>query len=248
MRIISPHFHDYYDSAISLGHDDRVIYHRDPIEIATGKGINDPAVKAHHWMRPKLQLQPQPIKIKNHGEISVEEVSIFFCGKLYTGVRVTHAESVYSVAKRDTFYTEESLTKFLGKFGLELESIYRSHRRQTKAYMSRWLPFSDTPHEIGETSSDALTKRAIDGKIVALSFVNHGYYFQQYTIIKNPRLSDFDFYRVKDAYQAFQEIDMFLSGVLAPENRPMVVIDDRYKRDEHGFDKWSFKKLPTKKR
>jgi hypothetical protein len=50
-----------------------------------------------------------------------------------------------------------------------------------------------------------------------------------------------------DAFTAYQELDMFVSGVMAPENKPMVAIDDKHKAYQHGFDCYSFRNGPTKK-
>jgi hypothetical protein len=65
-------------------------------------------------------------------------------------------------------------------------------------------------------------------------------------VTRNDILSQYQFFKVLDPYSAFQELEMFLGGIMAPENKKMIEISDRYKIEEHGFDKWSFKKAPTK--
>jgi hypothetical protein len=56
-----------------------------------------------------------------------------------------------------------------------------------------------------------------------------------------------EFYRVLDAYSAFQRISEWVGGTLANTGNPMVAItDDRIKAHKHGFDRWSFRKLPEK--
>jgi hypothetical protein len=63
----------------------------------------------------------------------------------------------------------------------------------------------------------------------------------------NPLLKDYEFYKVFDAFQAFQEISMFIGGVLGNREKDIVVVADKYKIEQHGFDKWSFRKEPEKK-
>jgi len=63
----------------------------------------------------------------------------------------------------------------------------------------------------------------------------------------NPVLKDYEFYKIFDSYQAFQEIQMFISGVLGSKEKDIIMIEDKYKIASHGFDKWSFRKEPEKK-
>jgi hypothetical protein len=63
--------------------------------------------------------------------------------------------------------------------------------------------------------------------------------------IINPLLKDYEFYKVFDTFQAFQEVQMFLSGVLGRGEKEIVEVQDKYKITQHGFDyKWSFRKKP----
>lgn len=67
-------------------------------------------------------------------------------------------------------------------------------------------------------------------------------------LIINPRLKDLGFQSVKDPVTAFQEIYMFLSGVLGVPERPMIKISDKEMAKKKGHDgKYSFKKTPSKK-
>lgn len=68
------------------------------------------------------------------------------------------------------------------------------------------------------------------------------------TIITNPCLKDKMFMREIDTVGAFQEIEMFLGGVLGVNNDPPDTISDSVMRDAKGFDDWSFKKKGKKKK
>jgi len=64
----------------------------------------------------------------------------------------------------------------------------------------------------------------------------------------NGSLKDVQFYKVFDPYQALQEIEMYVTGVLGANNKPMIEISDEHKIVGHGFDpKYSFRKEPENK-
>jgi hypothetical protein len=58
----------------------------------------------------------------------------------------------------------------------------------------------------------------------------------------NPLLKNYEFYKVFDTFQAFQEISMFMGGVLGAGEKEITVVADKYKIAQHGFDKYSFRK------
>lgn len=70
-----------------------------------------------------------------------------------------------------------------------------------------------------------------------------------YTLKLNPCLKDYSFQRVMDPNTALQELRMYFSSVMtAKMNAKMPVGDDKVLAASKGFDKWSFRKMPTKKR
>ena len=66
--------------------------------------------------------------------------------------------------------------------------------------------------------------------------------------IVNPLLKDYEFPKIFDAFQAFQEIQMFLGGVLGSNEKNIIEISDKDKIASHGFNKWSFRKEPQDKK
>jgi len=67
-------------------------------------------------------------------------------------------------------------------------------------------------------------------------------------ITVNCCLKDFSFFKQKEPTIAFQEIYMYLAGVLGNKENPTIQIDDKVKLQQHGFDNYSFKKLPQEKK
>lgn len=65
------------------------------------------------------------------------------------------------------------------------------------------------------------------------------------TLVLNPNLKNLKFYKVKDPITAYQEIYMYLSGVLGSRGPEPLPISDKLKAQAHGHDgKYSFKKAP----
>lgn len=68
-------------------------------------------------------------------------------------------------------------------------------------------------------------------------------------LILNPCLKDYSFQRVMDPNTALQELRMYFSSVMTEKmNAKMPVGDDKVLAASKGFDKWSFRKTPTKKK
>lgn len=62
-----------------------------------------------------------------------------------------------------------------------------------------------------------------------------------------PLLKDYNFQSIMDPYTAYQELVMWI-GNLAVNEYPPQITDNIVMRDKKGFNKWSFKTRPTKKR
>jgi len=58
---------------------------------------------------------------------------------------------------------------------------------------------------------------------------------------------DLRFQKVVDSFTAFQEISMFISGVLGQTENPMITTSDRDLAISKGFTQLSFRKKPTKR-
>lgn len=68
-------------------------------------------------------------------------------------------------------------------------------------------------------------------------------------VLVNPRLASIEFWKKHDAFDAFQMVERFLSNELAPKDVRMdAPIPDKINAESHGFDKFSFRKQPTKRK
>lgn len=228
MKIISKH-RDYYDSALAFGHDSSVIYHRN----------HELLISAHLSELKDLSVFASKGSSYKYGwrsnDLGVTSLNVLFCGKFYHGATIRWRSCGASSYSEATVYSLDELNKVSTEFKLDIKQIMSERRYQElEAHLS----------EQGTPAIDLAVKL----KSPAVVGITDGEHVKHVSVYKNVFLKDFHFYKVVDSYTAFQEIDMFLSGILAPENKPMVQIDDKYKIQEHGFDRFSFRKSPTKVR
>ena len=66
-------------------------------------------------------------------------------------------------------------------------------------------------------------------------------------MVWNASLKEFEFFKVFEPYSAFQEITMFLGSLASPEKEIPEMTDD-VKIGQKGFNEWSFRKPPSKKK
>jgi hypothetical protein len=62
----------------------------------------------------------------------------------------------------------------------------------------------------------------------------------QGNLIINPNLKAFEFQKVVDPYTALTELQNFIAGVLGT-SKEIIEVADKYKIQNHGYDKYSFK-------
>ena len=241
MYIISKH-KDYYDGVVgSVGMDKTLVYERNTVEITESKLMlkEFQASRNRGWMgtnrdNPFLNICHAGIDSKKTKKYTDEDFFIVgFCGKLYLGWKLYYKEKEWGVlgyddvVKTDIVYGYENVKDFIR------ESYWRGHLKDDIEYVENYDPINmfrelNTPVFIYDSerrkprTSDALT---ID-----------------------PILKDYEFYKVVDAFQAFQEISMFIGGVLGRGEKEIIVVEDKYKIAQHGFDKWSFRKEPETKK
>ena len=270
MRIISK-WKDYYDTALALGHDEHVTFVRETEEYV-GNQIPDEFLFMQTQGYERAVFRD--IKSKFIEDVVLTPHTVAFCGKLHRGIILseTPRSSYYREAKHNFFYDLESLEEALsrkGKEGLILLSkkpivhIGKPSGIRTKAEKYRSaiehtnLKYRKAVEEYFKTpTTDQYRDFFIERKI-AIAASNSAIWNPKYSwsenlkdpsLIVNPVLSNWQFYKVIDAYLAFQELEMFLGGVLAGEDNPMAGISDRDLAEAKGYNCMSFRKDPTKRK
>ena len=232
MRIISK-FRDYYDHVQSFGMSD-VIYQRKKIELEiTDKSLLKfvgEGLKFNSWVFSFKKIT-----------VDVQCYVIGLCGKTYPVIKLTATDKKY---KKTTsfFYNEKDFHQYLIDHKYRDISQYTTKGHWWKSEQSKVKAFFDYEwHKLNELFHQ---------HNVPIYVINFNLASRESTpsLILNHELKDFNFYTQMDTYKTFQEIEMFVSGVLKTPVVPTTTISDECMRDAKGFDRWSFKKMPTKKR
>lgn len=247
MRIISK-YHDYYDSAMSLGQDLSVVYARTDIEYDTHrtninnhpKVVNTIVQKVNDY---KDKRDDSNLRFRNNGGGSITKdnnnydfsmLYFIFCGELIPCLKikkVNHFEPL-NASKNHTqhFYAVEDAVDYFTKEKIDIEKpTSRWSRKKLIQFLNEKL----------NAKNYNLKEWAISEKIISCVIESD-------KITINPPLKEYEFFKKYDAFTAFQNLDMWISGTLTFPQNILVEVEDKYKIQAHGFDKLSFRKAPTK--
>ena len=236
---------DYYDGVVgTMGIDKTLVYNREPVEIEE-KDYPKFLKKARYSWRgtkdtPFISLAYHDIKSefkKRYGYYG--HFVIGFCGKSYVGWKLYHEEYDPNIIAGKKLITEitydfeliKKIIKARGYWGNIADDVENIKNLDSLQYFREFkAPVFVYDADFGRT--------VIGGRYLHRNVEK---------FIINPLLKDYEFYKVFDAFQAFQEISMFMGGVLGRGEKEIVEVADKYKITQHGFDKWSFRKEPQKK-
>lgn len=243
MRIIVGN--DYYDNVMSYGHDDHVTFVREKDHTVLMEDII--------LRRNYISFYAQPVKKSDVRRFTyanvfyvkdtrydIRPICVIFCGKRYSGVKVTCSDDVNSWF----FWDFEKFQEFLNDRGHYLNSSRRPSAWDLRSKDGEIRYYSEEYFEVRECFKEEMDY-LIANRITIMS--NDGDTIKDYRgefwRINPYNLKDMQFYKAVDAYTAFQEIEMWIGGILPAQGNPMVVItDDKVKAEKHGFDKWSFRR------
>ena len=270
MRIISDH-RDYYDCVMSQGMDLTCVWVRrlEEVEFGNKPRWHTPGVIFGNgeWPFPEC---PGTYWIGEKIEIS--QYMIGFCGKVYPVLEISKTgpdgkktfcrsledidvfvEDNFKKIEVDTYKLTKKKTwhwrrKGVGISRKDLREFFEECRQQEEsfknifvdngcpvfvaAYKTRYDKYSTIVYHGRREDPE----RPDDKPRVLKSNANH------------VLLKDFEFYKVFATQQAFQEIWQYISGILGLNNPYVPEMDDLTKRDGHGFNEWSFRKEPTKRK
>lgn len=270
MRIIGGK--DYYDHGLSFGIDSSIVFVRKPFMVYEPSMWSH----VEHTL-PKFSIKPGAVEEPVSWRISdrssrwafddikytAEPVSVFFCGKLSKGIRVywesktpfrNMDETGGSPAKRngfsvrqETFWDLNSFNKWAAKRKVSIGTKRSFFGRANPP------PFSKAP-----LSSEELTPYLNNGIVIASWYPDQEKMLVRSSALgrdqkvhawlcNSDKLKEFDFIKILDPVKAFQEISMWVGGVLPRPGNPIVEIqDDAIKLAKHGMDKTSFRKPSSK--
>ena len=242
MYIISKN-KDYYDGVIgTMGVDKTIVYERNIVEIEDSKDMPKEFQPSRNssWnsRRENHFLNIGYMRTESKKYDDVEFFLVGFCGKLYLGWKFLYkvrerdeTGTIVEVPKTDIIYGYENAKNYLK------DGYWKSNVKEDIDYVLNYDPINmfrelKTPIFIYDNSESNFRHR--------VSRTNS-------MLIINPILKDYEFYKVIDSFTAFQEISMFIGGILGIGEKEIIEVEDKYKIPQHGFDKWSFRKEPSKK-
>jgi hypothetical protein len=238
MKIIGPH-RDYYDSALRYGQSVELYFVRNA-EIFNSREGGQAACVQRQFLFEGMPSARDSGNTKS-GRLLLSPFRVAFCGKLYAGVAAQYWEkSDFMHSTMETtpefFYDADALVRFICGHGFRGHGAPSSRSgRQFGLAAETFLRTPQTEHfNFFAENSEAITLAQVfsgGAKVVT----------------RNALLKTVAFYKVMDAWQAFQELEMFLGGIAAPENKMPVVIADKDRIAQRGFDRFSFRKAPTKR-
>lgn len=258
MRIIDSR-KDYYDCVQRSGFDNTIVYLRKEIESTVctyNRVLNQNPIKnkdAKKW--GDLFNESFYRNWRNGNEFygckyELEFCVIGFCGQLYPSIFIEY-EDEENLVKNKSFTGPKFIPEKIKTHLYKIDDIDNIVVKVTpKKYIKHYednirpkiLNFFNNCKTLSK--KDDYVKIFTENKC-PIFVVCPNRYHDQYTIILNPILNGFQFYRVFDINQAYQEIFMYMAN-FAREFKPVPVIDDENKILTHGFNKFSFRKDPTK--
>ncbi|KQQ86377.1 hypothetical protein [Massilia sp. Leaf139] len=246
MRILST-ARDYYDRSLALapGQDDAIQYLRTRRELAPMPDT------LHVLMREVSRAWPcAPVETRR-GSIELAPFLVAFCGKLHRGIHARHTrrgEAADSEVR--LFYGWDELEAWAGQDRIAAASAPERRRRAASdRFAQAWLAAQGTlelnQFLIGEgivilTCFEAGERYWIGSGAQAKGIYPGG----AYRVVVDDTLGPLGFGQVFDATLAFQEIEMYVSGTVAEAAPPPLVLSEKDRIAQHGFDKWSFRRPP----
>ena len=242
-------FSDYYDSALGYGIDEACHYVRktekfEPKSAGVAHPL-DPLMEKEFYTN--LIYRAPRLEGWSNNDRDFSAYIFMFCGKIYVGLKVKtkikdiNSEYVWA-------WSYDDVAKIIEEHGTKREKRLWNSKKHDKEDRWRYFryKFTNKRHmeELfsfnGIERNDAIDFHHDTGIPVMLIITEDK--GKGARLIYNPVLADHEFYKVLDAYQAFQEISMFISGVLGGNSPKMVEISNKDKIHKHGFDKFSFRK------
>jgi hypothetical protein len=253
MRLIGGR--DYYDGVQALGHDATTVFVRPKAETMTVEEAKALGLVCHDRpfaMEPAAQSGPQGrLQWRINGGESIsckvgdltygfQGICAYVCGKQYTGmeVRISTQESSlpswqnfpFKDTDKSRFFWEwDEFAAFLASLGVRARwTGYRWQRAGRDRDLSTYFVREDTPK--------AVLEMLVSRRITIATCRPRPFQPTEWRI-NGDDLGALGFPKVLEPYAMFQELEMWVTGVLPANANAMVQItDDRIKIAKAGFD------------
>jgi len=230
MKIISK-FSDYYDVGLSYGIDEKLRFVRETKKLKEREGT----VYSFEFKKGSENCL-----------LTIHKNIIGFCGDIYPFVQII----LYEVTKKDKkpvykekltliSYKKEELFEFIEHEYMSFDEIEKKYKYNYSIGRIKKVL------ELNFTREMKFDERY---KVPYYCIINEGLPSDKkhisYTL---PLLKKYHFSKVLAPLEAFQKLTMYLGAVNLKENE-LVNIEDKYLAQGKGFDCYSFRKMPSKRR
>jgi hypothetical protein len=245
MRIIGGH--DYYDGAMAYGQDRDLVFVRDnrivenkdcPLEILYPHSLVRPNTKSRWEYRDGREMSAKT------GQFRVSDAVVYVAGKRYGGVRIERVFAGLNNQFNEVFWDFDKFIDFIDPLGYKpynpskWDIEYRGGDKYTE--LKQWFEVRDVTKEemdwiVANNAAIAIPYQAADRRDDKWGKAVYDWHI-------NPATTEFglkqmDFQKVMDPYTLFQELSMFVGGVLPRSGNPIVEItDNKIKIAKHGFN------------
>ena len=228
MRIIS-NFKDYYDSI------SRYDGERDHVWIRKREVLKEPLIPI-----PEEYVRTMSFSLQgsSSGFLEIRPVAVLLCGILYRGATTEIG------IKRETFWDLDSLKKYVGKLKFS-GGKPKLPMEKTRWYFRKPWIIDDDWFRSDESFRDVFIEKKMP--LVVVEQDTSAVRGRKILCVANSELKHLDFYRRMDAASIYQELAMFIDGIIGSSPPRMEKVSDLTLRDKHGFDEKSFKKEKQKK-
>jgi hypothetical protein len=238
--LIASKFRDYYDTASAYGIDKTCVYVRDEktLDVQGNHWQSEPYLLVDSNRIPLGKLPSPDTKRTAYYDYEFHKIVVGFCGELYPLIKVTKKGRITRDIHTFCFYEHAELREFLAEEGIE-EKKYGRY----SWYADKFSVDSDQGmHNFFEPS----TWKKLEVLFHTFRVPCFDVSWKRVTL--NPCLKDKRFMVVKDPQSAFQDVYMYLSGVLGAPPPPKEKISDEIMAASKGHDgEYSFRKPPGKR-
>lgn len=258
MRIVSK-FHDYYDCIQAHGIDKSLVYVRQPKDYyyslswnREAIGIVEKTAEAYRYALPNTKRFEQ-----KQIEWELEFEIVGFCGEWYIYATVTKKDKKsFEVLEKKYLCSPEEVEAWVENTNWEsikkffYDGEYNSTYFLSKHSIGCKKDIKDVFLSVNKIPTDIFTE--FRTPIVSFHWAEdpqrrNGY--QHASVLRtNGSLKELGFQAIKDPYTCYQELSMYIGGVLGVGEPEIVSISDNDMRDKKGFNDLSFKTRPGTKK
>jgi len=233
---------DYYDGVVgTTGIDKTIVYDRKMSDIES-KDVTFPKVfkqAKDYWKNTNSYRNLNNYSFNEKYKKKYDYYNyfiVFFCDKIYIGWEFVKENIGYEIT--NTKYITYDIIEVKKRLKTEASKFYNEN-------------FDDSVNSILNKSMMELHREYNSPTLVFdMNATSERYRMSRDRPIFriNPVLKSYEFYKVFDTFSAFQEIQMFIGGVLTNPEENMIELSNDVRIKKHGFDKFSFRKEPKNKK